>query len=454
MSIFKEETNQDTELFIFSAETVPALIEQIREAWKSVLNSDAEIFVALSAKLAEEINDVHKVRAAVIAGSVEDLVNQLEEAAAKLEEKLDSGDLIEEHRAGLFAGNSVNKSRVGFLFPGQGSQQLNMTRTLVERHDWAREIVEKSAGWLEDAGIFDLPGKVYRNSNAAADNDEIKKWQAELTKTENAQPAICLSAMLWLNYLERLGINSEVVGGHSLGELSAFFAGGAFDAETLMRLVAARAKAMANVKKEGAMCALMCDEKRANELIESIDGYVVVANINSPRQTIISGDISAIDEAVKLAAEEKVRGKKLPVSNAFHSEFVKEAADKLLEIDIFENCVPKNTGSRLPKIISSVNGKEVPHDLDLRLHFSTQVISRVDFISMLKTISDNCDFMIEVGPGRVLTGLVGNISKSVVCLPIESSPSIARDLNTVLASYFVRGGKVNWSELFSNRLSG
>ena len=458
MSKLREEVNipkvnvkQETELFVFAADSISGLLDQIKSAQKSAFGISNGELPDLAAKFAKNIDEKNDVRIAIISGSVDDLLSQLNAVEEKL--NFDETELIEEARSGFFAGNSVKKSRVGFLFPGQGSQQLNMARILVERFDWAREMVESSSGNLKAAGINNLPEKIFRNLDEVSDIKQTKEWLAELTKTENAQPAICLASMLWFEYFERLGIKPEVVGGHSLGELSAFCAGGAFDVENLMKLVAVRASAMSNVKKSGAMCALMCDKKRADELLENIDSYVVIANINSPRQTIISGDISAVDEAVKLASDQKIRARKLPVSNAFHSEFVKEAAEILRQNEIFENFDCKQiSAGKFPTIISSINGKSIDGNVDLREHFSSQVISQVDFISTVKTISENCDFMVEVGPGRVLSGLVSGISKSEVCIPVESTATVMRDLNSVVASYFVRGGKLNWSAFYENRL--
>ena len=444
-------SKQETELFVFASDSVSGLLEQIRIAKKDVFGICNGELIDFAAKISRNIDEKNQVRIAIISGTINDFLTQLNDVEKKL--NFEETDLIEDSRTGFFAGNSADKARVGFLFPGQGSQQINMSKVLVERFEWAREFVATTSKILSSSGINDLPEKIFKNLDNVYDRNQSKNWLAELTKTENAQPAICLASMLWFKYFEHLGIKAEVVGGHSLGELSAFCAGGAFDTENLIKLVALRAKAMSNVQKEGAMCALMCNKKTADELLENIDGYVVVANINSPKQTIISGDVLAVDAAIKLAKNKKIRGRKLPVSNAFHSEFVKEAADLLSENNLFETIADnQKKDATFPKIISSVNGKPVDKNLELRKHFSSQVISKVDFISTTKTIAENCDFMIEVGPGRILSGLVSGISKDFACIPVEPTATTTKTVNSVVASYFVRGGKVNWSAFYKNRL--
>ncbi len=444
---FPNVSKQNNELLVFSSDSVSGLIAKLIETKEKALNPENKILAEIARELSTSVDENHQIRVAIIADSTSDLIEQLGSYEEKLNADFEKSSLIEDARAGFFAGNSVSKSQLGFLFPGQGSQQLNMARRLIERYDWAKEIFFNSIGYLKNSGIENLADKVYKTFDENIESDLLKQWQSEITKTEIAQPAICLASVLWFEYLLRLGLKPEVVGGHSLGELSAFYAGDFLDLKTLMQFVALRAKAMASVKKEGAMCALMCDESRATELLKNIDGYLVIANINSPRQTIISGDISAVDEAVKLASAEKVRAKKLPVSNAFHSEFVKEAADCIRKNADFEN-ITKTSDF---EVVSSVDGKIVEKAVDLKNHFSEQVISQVDFISMAKTFFEKCDLMVEVGTGRILTGLIGSISKSETCLPIESKPDIAKDLNIVVASFFVRGGNPNWLLFYENR---
>ena len=122
-----------------------------------------------------------------------------------------------------------------------------------------------------------------------------------LARTEIAQPAICLASLLHARYLAHLGLQPQVVGGHSLGELTAFHLAGAFDEETLIKLAALRGRAMAARRKRslaGAMASLACSRTEAETLIRGIPGYVVVANINSPRQTVVSGEEEAVREVM------------------------------------------------------------------------------------------------------------------------------------------------------------
>ncbi|MFM6181672.1 MAG: hypothetical protein ACKPFJ_09085, partial [Dolichospermum sp.] len=101
---------------------------------------------------------------------------------------------------------------------------------------------------------------------------------------------------------------------------------------------------------------------------------------------------------------------------------------------------------------SSTNGLEIKTGINMPEHFANQVISQVDFISLVENMTAKCDLMVEVGSGRVLSGLVSNIPNSCQCFPLESKPGNDSDLNSFLAYYFVNGGSIKWSELYKNRL--
>ncbi len=190
--------------------------------------------------------------------------------------------------------------------------------------------------------------------------------------------------------LSRLGIRPNVVAGHSLGELTAFQAAGVFDAETLIRFASFRGRAMAaTAKQSGAMASLACSVETATEIINLVNGYVVVANINSPKQTVISGEKESVAEAVKLAKDRDITTHSLRTSNAFHSRFAQKAADLLRSCPL----IPQAADSSAVKVFSGMNGTEILPGHNLPDHFADQAITSVDFVSLIEAMAGECDLL-------------------------------------------------------------
>lgn len=443
-------SNQDSEVFVWSAETLSELIEQVEQTRKQADGISLAEVTDLAAKLGREAT-AQSVRAAFIAGTPDELLEQLDALLVLLRDNPPdvAGELVTNPQNTLWAGNAVQKNRVGFLFPGQGAQQVNMARVLVERYAWARDMVTAADEALKAAGAEPVSPLIFRPLDRALNDDQAKSWANVLSRTEVAQPAICLASMIWLQYLARLGIAPSVVGGHSLGELTAFYAVGAFDQNSLIRLAALRGCAMAApVGEAGTMASLMCAQDIAAELVKDAPEYVVVANINSPKQTVISGSVAGVQAVVERAKARDIQTVMLSVSNAFHSRFVAAAADILRR----DAPVPENLDSLNNVLLSSTNGQPVQPGSKLRDHFANQILSQVDFIALTRAMAHTCDVMIEVGPGRALSGLVRDTLPSAICLPVSSKPGADRDLNTVLARLFVQGCNIHWDALYENRL--
>ncbi len=228
------------------------------------------------------------------------------------------------------------------------------------------------------------------------DDAERAAWREALARTEIAQPAICLGSMIYLRLLDALGVKPVAVGGHSLGELTAYSAAGAFDERTLFAFAALRGQAMAAKDGEpGAMSSFGCDAEQARSILEGVDGYVVVANLNSPSQTTISGEEAAVAEAERRAAEAGVHARRLPVSNAFHSRLVASAADSVASAQ----ALPSRAGELCAALFSSVDGGRVQPAQDMNAHFAAQILAPVRFLDMARNLARECDLLLEVGPG-------------------------------------------------------
>jgi len=445
-------SHQATELFVFSGNSPENVLDKVRKVKKLALGMSEGERVDLAAQLSRELDEHALVRAALIAGSPDQIIDDLQSLEELLEEKpLQPGTSFAGPGKNIFLGHAGRECRVGFLFPGQGSQQLNMSEALVKRHEWTRRLV-KIADELSDASGNDTVSEcIYRPLDKAVDLKQIENWSTLLRATQIAQPALCLSSLLWMEKLDRLGIKPVAVGGHSLGELTAFHAAGAFDEEALLKLARLRGEAMGAPGNEcGAMAGLACSYDAAMDIVGRVPGYVVVANINSPGQSVISGERSSVDKAVGLAADKGIATHMLPVSNAFHSKFVSAAAERLRGATIIPDMLHE-TGT---KLFSCLSGRRMEQGLILREHFAVQAVSQVDFVSLVKAVSLECDIILEVGPGNVLSNLSNAINGThgPVCLPVESKAGKDVDLNRALAEGFVRGAHINWEELYEDRL--
>ncbi len=444
-------SNQETELFVLGAKSVPELLQRTQAAIRMAAGMSVGELVDLAAQFSRELESQPLVRAAVIAGKPEELLQSLKQLEKMLGETPPAlGEVITSPQKDIWIANAVRQTKIGFLFPGQGSQQLNMARVLVERYSWARELVEKADGWLREVESEAISQFIFRPLDRAVTAKQIGEWSMALAQTQVAQPAICLASVLWTRQLERLGVKPVAAGGHSLGELTAFHVAGAFDEKALLKLAAVRGQAMSVSENAGTMASLGCSQQTAEKLLDQVSGYVVVANINSPRQVVISGDRASVEEAIKLAAADGIQTRQLLVSNAFHSQIVASASQHILNYA----SIPERLGDTAVQLFSSINGLHITPELNLREHFASQVLAQVDFVSLVKTLAQTCDLLIEVGPGKALSGLANDIigSSSPFCLPIASKPGMDRDLNTVLASLFVYGSDINWEALYEGRL--
>ncbi|GAB1542179.1 hypothetical protein NUACC21_48530 [Scytonema sp. NUACC21] len=445
---------QETEIFVLSAPSVSDLLRRTWTLKKTAQELSVGELIDLAAHLTRELKPQLPIRATLVACTPEELVERLSLLEKLLRETPPSeGKVVVTPHKEVWVGNAVRHNRVGFLFPGQGSQRLNMARSLVERYNWARELVERADGWLREVGGNQVSQFIYRSLDRAVNQEQVEEWTKALAQTEVAQPAICLASLLWIRYLNRLGVKPVVVGGHSLGELTAFHAAGAFDESVLLRLAAVRGQCMSasgNGNSAGAMASLTCSQEIAVALLKQVSGYAVLANINSPQQMVISGELASIEQAIALATDRGIQTRRLPVSNAFHSQLVCAAANHLQQYEL----VPETLSQITVPLFSSMDGQQPPQGLPLRQYFGNQVVSQVDFISLAKTLMQSCDLLVEVGPGKVLSGLVRDIvgSEQPNCFPVESKPGQAQDLNVMLAALFVHGGEINWEALYEGRL--
>jgi [acyl-carrier-protein] S-malonyltransferase len=300
---------------------------------------------------------------------------------------------------------------IAFIFPGQGSQNPGMGKELADRFPAARQVFEEA----DEALGFALSELCF---NGPAE---------ELQLTENTQPAILATSIAALRAMESEGFPQPgFVAGHSLGEYSALVAAGSVSLTDAVKTVRARGRYMQEAVPlgTGAMAAILgSDLETVNAACaDASHGQVCsAANINSPGQIVIAGDAAAIDRAIELL---KVRGAKravkLNVSAPFHCALMKPAQDRLAvdlnKIDFKDLAMP---------LVTNVDAAAVNKGDEARDALVRQVSQTVRWLESVEFLAkQGVQTLIEIGPGKVLSGLVRQINRELRCLNVEDESSL------------------------------
>lgn len=284
-----------------------------------------------------------------------------------------------------------------YIFPGQGAQFSGMGLDLYENYPVAKALFEQ-ANEILGFSITDVM---------------FKGTAEELQQTKVTQPAIFLHSVILAKVLGD-SFQPEMVAGHSLGELSALVANGVLTFEDGLKIVSKRALAMQKAceKQQSTMAAVLnLDDAIVEEVCAQIDGVVVAANYNCPGQLVISGEMEAIDKACAALLEKGAkRAIKLPVGGAFHSPLMEPAREELA-------AAIESTTFSTPScpIYQNVVAKAVTEPSEIKLNLIAQLTAPVKWTqSVQQMIADGATLFTEVGPGKVLTGLIGKINKEAV----------------------------------------
>lgn len=303
------------------------------------------------------------------------------------------------------------KHNTAFVFPGQGSQFAGMGRDVAERYPAAKKVFDD----VDAALGFELSRLCFEGP------------EESLKLTENTQPAILTVSAAIHAVLEDLGAaNRDIVAGHSLGEYSAIVSAGGLPPAEAAKIVRARGRFMQEAVPvgAGAMAALIGPSVEEVQAIcaEAAQGDVVsLANINAPGQIVIAGTKAGIDRAIELAKKRGVRrALPLPVSAPFHCELMKPAEEKLRPI--LEQAPLRDLAMPL---VSNVDASPIGTAHAVRNALIRQVASPVRWVeSVQKMISMGVRRFVEVGPGKVLTGLIGRIDSSVEVVNVSDVATI------------------------------
>ncbi len=283
-----------------------------------------------------------------------------------------------------------------FVFPGQGAQFVGMGKDLYENNPVAHEMFEKANEILG----FRITDLMFNGTD-----DDLKQ-------TRVTQPAIFLHSVILAKTLGD-DFNPDMVAGHSLGEFSALVAAGALSFEDGLRLVSARAQAMQKAceMKPSTMAAVLAlPDEKVEEICESIDGVVVCANYNCPGQIVISGEIEAIDAAcAKMLEAGAKRALKLKVGGAFHSPCMEPARAELARAIEATNV----QAPRCP-VYQNVDAKPHINPAEIKANLVAQLTAPVRWTQSVKNmIADGATEFVELGPGKVLQGLVSKINREM-----------------------------------------
>ena len=295
-------------------------------------------------------------------------------------------------------------SKIAFVYPGQGTQFVGMGKELYENNVKAKELFDKIFSSLD----INLKEVMFEGPE-----DLLKR-------TDYTQPAIVSLSLVLTELLKEKGIKADYVAGHSVGEFAAFGGAGYLSIEDAVKLVSARGRIMKDVaeKVNGSMAAVLgMDAEKIKEVLKTVDGVVEAVNFNEPNQTVIAGEKTAIDAAcVALKEAGAKRALSLAVSGPFHSSLMKEAGEKLK--DEAQNYT-FNIGDI--KIVANTTAEFLETDTEVKDEIYKQSfgpVKWVDTINKLKSLGVTKIY--EIGPGKVLAGLIKKIDQEIEVENIET----------------------------------
>ncbi len=299
-------------------------------------------------------------------------------------------------------------AKIAFIFPGQGSQSVGMGKDVYEGTSSGKNIYDK---------FDELTG---RNLSGVCFNGP----EEDLKQTINTQPAILATSIALLELLrEKTSINPAYLAGHSLGEYGALYAAGVLSLDDTIKAIAKRAELMSSAQSGSMAAVLGLSQEILEEVVNSVDGIVSIANYNTPEQLVITGEEEAVAKVSQLAQEKGAkRVIPLAVSGAFHSALMKPAGEEFAE---FVKELSFNDAS-IP-VVTNVDASETVEAQAFVEKMPRQIYSSVYWTQIVQYMVQNgVDTMIEIGPGNVLMGLNRKISRDIKTYNISNLETLEK----------------------------
>ena len=444
-------SGQDSEVFFLDARDGEELARKLALVSSAASRISLAEMSDLSALCAAQAGS-GAARLAVVAESTTALAERMAKAQSILEQVRGGKEVVYcSPDDGVYLRTRPSVPRIVFLFPGQGSQRLCMGSLWRSRLPLVRALWEEFDRAVSTQLAHPLSSYVFKNLDPAPEN-RIQEWTRDLTETSVAQPAIVAASMAVAELLRYLGVEADICLGHSLGEYTALWYAEAVTTEEALRLVALRGRAMsASGGQAGAMLSVADTPERVSELLGEVVGYAEIANYNTPRSTVVSGDVAAIEGLQELCTVRSIRSTRLPVSNAFHSKKMAAASEAMRE---------PLAGARLQRprhrVVSSVTGDFLLPDEDLRGLLAQQILGPVRYLQAIEScMSQAVDLFVEVGPSSVLSRLtrsiVGELGGIVLATDADNEIESTSGINHLLAYCFASGVNVRTDRLFEGR---
>jgi acyl transferase domain-containing protein/NAD(P)H-dependent flavin oxidoreductase YrpB (nitropropane dioxygenase family)/NAD(P)-dependent dehydrogenase (short-subunit alcohol dehydrogenase family) len=388
------------------------------------------------------------LRLALVATSLDDLREKL----ASARDALAAGSTLVDDPRGVYLVEEplARNGKIAFLFPGQGSQYLHMLRDLALAFGEVREQFERA----DEALLDRLPQRLsqYVFPPPAFTADEEQQRTRALTETNVAQPALGAAGLGAFHLLRVLGVSPAAVAGHSYGEYVALCTAGVFDEHTLYVLSEARGRCIVEaVAADGGTMAAVAESEA--QVIDLLDGLpdVWVANVNAPRQTVISGTRTGVDTAIERLTAAGVEARPLPVACAFHSPLVARARDRFADVLAGVELAP-------PHLTAYSNTTGAPHPRDpeaIRELLAEHLVRPVRFADEVERMyADGVRVFVEAGPRGVLTGLASQVlaerPHAAAATDAPGRPGIVQ-LRHALARLATHGVPVQLDRLYRGR---
>ena len=439
------------QIMAFSSDSMQGISEQIKKCKNTIVNAgknhqthEAVAWQAFESR--RNFSGSHEFRLCFVHERGNDIENTLEKALEILEH---GGKSSEIH---FFRGKPDGK--LGFLFPGQGSQYPDMGKDIISTFPEALKALEHgneifTAEYNKNRSEKNLASYIFPPP-AHVQKKNIS--ESELRQTQIAQPAIGVVSLAMVKILKRFGIVPDAVCGHSFGEIAALYAAGWIDEKSLLTLSIKRGRYMAEagsgIDDPGSMLAVQAEIEQIETILKKENLDLILANRNCPSQGVLSGPTDQILAAKKILKQKRIRSIKLPVAAAFHSRLVKNALAPFNEFLRTQKFTPTDI-----RVFSNTTGQPYPDAPDkIRRILGSQLVNPVDFISDIRGMAhENISLFLETGPKSVLTGLTKSILDTDKTAIISLDPSAGKksgikDLADALCIIAAKGFKTDLTQ--------